>query len=541
MITPSDPVPPSDIPRISHAGVPQAGEVLAGKYRVERVLGVGGMGVVVAAMHIDLEQRVALKFLLAEATSHPEVAARFAREAKAAAKIQSEHVAKVLDVSTLPNGSPYMVMEYMDGEDLEHVLARMGPMPVTVATSYVLQACEAIAEAHSVGIVHRDLKPSNLFLARRSSGDPIVKVLDLGISKQTMTASQANLTRTSSILGSPLYMSPEQMASAKTVDTRSDIWALGVVFYELLAKRAPFPAETMPELVAAVLQRQPDFIGQLRPDVPPGLAAAIHRCLEKTPAGRFQNVAELAAAIAPFGPARSDVSVERISHVLGVATLASMAQMSYTQGGSPALPLQPHPYTQTGGSGASASMVAQNGGPLGGKTSAPWTGSVSESAGLPTSGGKTGMLVGIFAVLAVAATGLAYVAVKGNYTKAAAAPTTITTPADTSSAPAAPPSTAAATPPTPATATPAAADPSAAPPASASASAATDTAPPAATTAAATATPPASPAATPASPVAHATTPSAPATPKPAGAAGCKNGMLSYIDADGNKRFKPCK
>ncbi len=296
----------------------QEGEVIAGKYRVERVLGVGGMGVVVAAMHLELEQRVALKFLLKEAAAHPDVSARFAREARSAAKIRSQHVARVIDVGTLETGAPYMVMEYMDGEDLEHVLARTGPLPVDVATGYVLQATEAIAEAHALGIVHRDLKPANLFLAKQPNGDPVVKVLDFGISKSAQSAGQANLTKTSAIMGSPLYMSPEQMTASKTVDMRSDVWALGAVLYELLAQRTPFMAETMPELVGAILQNPHDPIRQLRPDVPEGLEIAIHRCLEKSAANRFANVAEFAAAIAPFGPERSDLSVSRISHVLGV-------------------------------------------------------------------------------------------------------------------------------------------------------------------------------------------------------------------------------
>ena len=299
------------------------GDVIAGKYRVERVLGKGGMGVVVAAMHVELEQRVALKFLLPEAAAHPDVAARFAREARAAARIHSEHVARVIDVGTLPTGAPYMVMEYMDGEDLEHVLARVGPLPFDAATSYVLQACEALAEAHVLGIIHRDLKPANLFLARRRNGDPIVKVLDFGISKSTQSTTGAQLTKTSSIMGSPLYMSPEQMTSAKSVDVRSDVWALGALLYELLAGRPPFLAETMPELIAAILQAPPDPIRAHRADVPPALEAVIHRCLEKSRALRFANVAELARALVPFGPARSEVSVERISHVLGDGSAAA--------------------------------------------------------------------------------------------------------------------------------------------------------------------------------------------------------------------------
>jgi serine/threonine-protein kinase len=499
------------------------GDIIAGKYRVEKVLGAGGMGVVVAAMHIDLEQRVALKFLLAEATSHPEVAARFAREAKAAAKIQSEHVAKVLDVATLPNGSPYMVMEFMDGEDLEHVSRKVGPMPPPVAVGYILQACEAIAEAHAVGIVHRDIKPANLFLARRPNGDAIVKVLDFGISKSNMSTSQASLTRTSAILGSPLYMSPEQMASAKSVDTRSDIWALGVVLYELLAQRPPFPADTMPELIAAVLQGQPDPITNARPDVPPELAAAIHHCLEKDPARRFQNVAEFAGALAPFGPPRSEVSVERIHHVLS-------SKPGMVPGNVALAPRTAS--SQTGGTYGSP------GGPLaGGRTNAQWSDSIA-GEGASGSSAKTAMLIAIPAVLAIAATiffvlpmaGLRHAAP----TTVAVAPTSSTTPVGASAAPA--------TTATPTSDTPASASAAPSPPV-ASASAAPPTPDTSAAAAApATSSPPSAPA------VAPHTTPQAPPpsfplpvpvtkpAPAPTPAAGCHR--VSYMDAEGNTRFK---
>ena len=313
------------------------GDIIADKYRVERVLGMGGMGVVVAATNLKLDQQVALKFLLPTATKRPEVVARFAREARAAAKIKCDHVARVLDVDTLPDGSPYMVMEFMHGEDLERLLLTRGPLPIDVAVDYVLQACEALAEAHALGIVHRDLKPANLFLANRPNGEPIIKVLDFGISKSTLSISEGQLTKTSAILGSPLYMSPEQMTSAKYVDLRSDLWAMGVVLYELLGGRTPFPADTMPELIAAILQRAPDPIRSIREEVPEELAAAIARCLEKDPAQRFSNVAEMAAAFAPFGPAKSDASVDRISHVLGVGAVvrrASNPAPSIRAGGS---------------------------------------------------------------------------------------------------------------------------------------------------------------------------------------------------------------
>jgi eukaryotic-like serine/threonine-protein kinase len=294
------------------------GEVLAGKYRVERVLGVGGMGVVVAAYHLMLDRRVAVKFLLSEAQTNPEVVARFARGARAAVKIESEHVARVIDVGELPNGAPYMVMEYLEGKDLGDVVAERGALPAEEAVNYVLQASEALAEAHTHGIVHRDLKPANLFLTRRADGSMHVKVLDFGISKSATPAGAPDmgLTKTASVMGSPLYMSPEQMRSTRTVDARTDIWALGVILYELISGRLPFEATTMPELCALVLTEEPASLATLQPGLPPALAAAVARCLEKDPNKRFPNVAAFANAIAAFGPKRSIASAERISRVL---------------------------------------------------------------------------------------------------------------------------------------------------------------------------------------------------------------------------------
>ncbi len=219
---------------------PVEGEILAGKYRIEKVLGEGGMGVVVAAQHIHLDDRVAIKFLLPGAKSNPEVLARFAREARAAVKIKSEHVARVSDVGTLENGTPYMVMEYLEGSDLAAWVHERGALSLEQATEFVLQACEAIAEAHTLGIVHRDLKPANLYVIRRPDGKLSVKVLDFGISKVTRAAASGpdmSLTKTAAFMGSPLYMSPEQMESARNADVRSNVWALGVILYELVAFR----------------------------------------------------------------------------------------------------------------------------------------------------------------------------------------------------------------------------------------------------------------------------------------------------------------
>ncbi|HTQ04974.1 MAG TPA: serine/threonine-protein kinase [Polyangiaceae bacterium] len=304
----------------------QEGEVLAGKYRVERVLGVGGMGVVVSALHLQLDERVALKFLLPEALGNQEAVARFAREARAAVKIKSIHVARVSDVGTLDTGAPYMVMEFLHGQDLSAFIRDHGPLPYVHAVDYVLQACEALAEAHALGIVHRDLKPANLFLITAADGSPCIKVLDFGISKITSPGSSGNdygMTKTTAIMGSPLYMSPEQMTSSRDVDGRADIWAIGTILFELLAGRPPFLGETMPQLCGMILQEPPPFPRQFRPDLPEGLEAAILHCLEKDRTRRFANVAELAAALAPFGSANAARSAERVSKVLSAAGISS--------------------------------------------------------------------------------------------------------------------------------------------------------------------------------------------------------------------------
>ena len=303
------------------------GEILADKYRVERVLGVGGMGVVVAAWDLQLERQVALKFLLPAALESQEAVERFQREARSATKLKSEHVAKVIDVGKMPDGAPYMVMEFLDGLDLSRIVAELRQLTVEDAVWFVVQAAEAIAEAHSLGIVHRDLKPQNLFVTKRVDGRPLVKVLDFGISKSTnQSASAMSLTRTTSVMGSPLYMSPEQMRSTKNVDHRSDLWALGVILYELLTGRVPFEAEAVPELCLKVVQDPATPPHELRPELPEQLSYAVLRCLEKDPDARYQNVAELVAALEPFCPENERGAAERIANVLKVRASSSPGQ-----------------------------------------------------------------------------------------------------------------------------------------------------------------------------------------------------------------------
>ncbi|MEY4544350.1 MAG: hypothetical protein RL685_545 [Pseudomonadota bacterium] len=299
------------------------GQILAGKYRIERVLGEGGMGVVVEALDTSLERRVAIKFLLPDFVKHPEAKERFIREARAAVKIQSEHVARVIDVSTLETGAPYMVMEYLEGSDLSRVIETSGPLTVEDAALYVIQACEALAEAHAHGIIHRDLKPANLFLAQQAGGSRRIKVLDFGISKTLNTDTKAaSLTRTSSMMGSPLYMSPEQMKSSRDVDHRTDIWALGVILHEAISGEPPFLGNSIPEISAKILLEEPKPLSELRATVPKALSELVLRALQKQPDKRFANVSELALALLPFAPTRARGNAERISRVLEAAGMA---------------------------------------------------------------------------------------------------------------------------------------------------------------------------------------------------------------------------
>jgi serine/threonine-protein kinase len=280
-----------------------AGDTIAGKYKVDRLLGRGGMGYVVAATHLKLAQTVAIKILKPELCEDDGEVERFLREARASVRIQSEHVARVLDVGALDDGGPYMVIEFLEGRDLAHELKERKALPVGEAVDYVLQASEAVAEAHALGIVHRDLKPANLFRTRRSDGSALIKVLDFGISKalahEGQTARSVAHT-TQGVLGSPCYMSPEQVQRPRAVDTRSDIWSIGVILYELLAGAPPFIAETPLSIWSAVMTTPAPSIRALRPDVPEGLDDVIRKCLEKEQASRYADIIELASALGPY-------------------------------------------------------------------------------------------------------------------------------------------------------------------------------------------------------------------------------------------------
>jgi serine/threonine-protein kinase len=272
------------------------GTVLLGKYRIESVLGRGGMGVVLRVTHLQLGEQLAIKVLQPEGATSPELIARFLREARSVVRLRGEHVAKVIDVGVLPEGPPFTVMEYLRGVDLADELKRRKQLAAGEAVDYVLQACEALAEAHAHGIVHRDIKPANLFLSTRPDGTPLIKVLDFGISKAPVSTS-ALVTQTDIVMGTAGYMSPEQMKAAKDVDGRTDIWALGIVLYECLSGRRPFEGASF---TAVVLKAGTEPPPPMDSRLPRGLQDIVLRCLEKDRGARFATVAELATALAPF-------------------------------------------------------------------------------------------------------------------------------------------------------------------------------------------------------------------------------------------------
>ncbi|HEU4405872.1 MAG TPA: protein kinase [Polyangiaceae bacterium] len=291
----------SQRPGRNAAGVdlPGPGATLAGKYELVRELGRGGMGVVMEARDLRLGRRVAIKMMSSGVWQEPELVARFEREARAVARLQSEHAVRLLDVDVAKPALPFMVMEYLEGRSLDGELAERGPLPWAEAVGYVLEACEAMAEAHAAGIVHRDIKPANLFVCRTPSGRRVLKVLDFGISKLTNEGERA-LTQTNASFGTPEYMSPEQVRAKGPIDGRSDVWSLGVVLYQLLSGTTPFRGDTVPSIFVAIATDAPAPLGPLRPDLPVGLELVLARALHKNPAERFPSALAFAEALAPF-------------------------------------------------------------------------------------------------------------------------------------------------------------------------------------------------------------------------------------------------
>jgi serine/threonine-protein kinase len=335
------------------------GSIVGGRLRVDQILGGGGMGTVVGATHLELGHRVAIKFLHDGLAQNAEIVERFLREARSVVALRTEHVCRVIDVSRLDSGAPYIVMEMLDGSDLQQVVAQH-PLPPTAAVEYVLQACIGLAEAHQAGIIHRDLKPANLFVTRRSDGAPLIKVLDFGIAKAIVANSAAQLTG-DGLMGSPGYMSPEQINSAREVDVRSDIWSLGVTLYQLLSARMPFEGQTIAGIAVKIATAAPDPI-----ETDPHLRAIIWRCLEKERARRYANVAELAHDLAPFaGPAGHALAAQvtqilmkssgQLSAQMGVGMMSTAAGTGIPMQGPAASPKMTPLPTGTGHPGAASS------------------------------------------------------------------------------------------------------------------------------------------------------------------------------------------
>jgi hypothetical protein len=326
------------------AGTPSLPALLAGKYRLERELGRGGMGVVFLATHIALERQVAIKIMLPALAENSNAIQRLLREARCAAMITSEHVVRVMDTGQLDTGQPFIVMEYVEGEDLARVLGRQQRLPLLVGVHWVIEACVAIAEAHEKNIVHRDLKPANLFLARGADGREQIKVLDFGISKQLDATGEQAFTRATDVMGSPHYMAPEQIRSPLLVDVRADIWALGVILSELLTGVRAFAGETITAVYTRVLEGEPDMPEPVGAELPVELANLLRRCMRKDPNERFQSVHDLAAALAPFAPARSATALGAIARHFGRTAVEAGRSPSrpptaaFTPGSMPLLP-----------------------------------------------------------------------------------------------------------------------------------------------------------------------------------------------------------
>ena len=301
------------------------GEILAGKYRVERVLGAGAMGVVVRVTRLEGDELCALKFLKPSVARDPVAAKRFVREARAAGRIESPHVVKISDVGTLASGSPYLVMEYLEGATLDKRLAGAQRLPLELACDLTLQIAEGLAAAHAMGVIHRDIKPANLYLMAGTDGGEVLKIVDFGVSKilDPEGPDEQHLTRTQTSVGSPLYMAPEQMRSARTADARADQWSVGAVLYRMATGQLPFDAKSLPRLCVQVLEAE--FVPVLSrcPGLPAEFAAVVERCFRLAPADRHADIADLAEALVPFAGASGRERADRSRQLLRAAKRSS--------------------------------------------------------------------------------------------------------------------------------------------------------------------------------------------------------------------------
>ncbi|MBZ0116776.1 MAG: protein kinase, partial [Sandaracinaceae bacterium] len=290
---------PSAVP-IAAADVELApGTIVSERFRVERKLGQGGMGAVYEVLHVTIKRRFALKVVHARFAAAPEVVQRFEREAQAATAIGHKHIVEVTDFGRLPDGRPFMVLEFLAGRDWEKDLKAQGPQPIGKTARVAIQVCKALGAAHDKGIVHRDIKPENIFLIHKEEDPDFVKVVDFGISK-VQGDSDLGLTGTGAQIGTPYYMPPEQCHGDKNLDHRADLYALGVVLFRALSGVFPFHADTYPHLMLQIISEAPRSVLEWRADVPPELAQLVDRLLAKHPDGRPQSAAEVAQALLPY-------------------------------------------------------------------------------------------------------------------------------------------------------------------------------------------------------------------------------------------------
>jgi len=276
-----------------------AKQLIEDNYALERVIGCGDSGIVVAARHARLGLRVALKFLRPDQPRTPEVVQRFVREGQITARIQNAHVTRVLDIGRLPDAEPFLVLEHLEGCDLAALLASRGPLSSADAVAYMKQACAGVASAHAHGVIHRDLKPSNLFLTLAPNGAPLVKILDFGMAQQSSNVDEPPLNPLD--LSSAPVVAPEQLRTGRRADPKSDIWALGATLFTLLTGHPPFERSYVTETYLAILSGRIPDLTALRPDIERPLAAIVERCLAADPEQRFVSAAELGTALALFG------------------------------------------------------------------------------------------------------------------------------------------------------------------------------------------------------------------------------------------------
>jgi serine/threonine-protein kinase len=332
------------------------GDLVADRYRLGRLVARGGMGAVYEAQHTFLARRVAIK-LLAGDFRRPGALQRFEREAKAAGALESEHIAAVVDYGVVANGEPFLVMEYVEGEDLAHLLERARVLPAVRAVNLAIDVCRGLAVAHEKGIVHRDLKPSNVMVARRSDNTDLAKILDFGVAK---LPGEPTSTSPGALLGTASYMPPEQARDPKTVDARADLYSVGVMLYEMLTGERPHPGDTPSLVVYHLLHERAVPLRERRPDLPEALAEVVEKAMAHDADARFTSATELLRALAPFAgerraaeDGRREADVSRAS--LASAVTATSAEAAPFARGAPP---EPKPGRRVTGAGAAAAAVA---------------------------------------------------------------------------------------------------------------------------------------------------------------------------------------